>query len=193
MTTTKIRGFDSQRLFQKAQKAVESRIMMEVESLGYTDPVSKRMIMLGRAASTYAENMVEQTFISMGYKTKNFGDSSQSDKDLQVKINGIWYSVEVKSARAHKSTESFNFQGINPAKFDILVCVYIAKDGIYMVMAHRNAIGPWLKRFSKWHRYEGTRQGFQLIMSKHRTNKNMRGNQVLFDLNKKNIRTMLSS
>lgn len=193
MTTTKISGFDSQRLFQKAQKAVENRIMMEVGGLGYTDETSKRMIMLGRAASTYAENMVEQAFIDMGYKTENFGDSSQSDRDLRVRIKDVWYSVEVKSARAHKTKETFAFQGVNPAKFDILVCVYIAKDGIYMVMSHKNAIGPWLKRFSKWYRHEATREGFQLIMSKHRTNKNMRGNQILFDLNKKNIRAMLSS
>lgn len=193
MATTKISGFDSQRLFQKAQKAVENRIMMEVEDLGYTDKISKRMIMLGRAASTYAENMVEQAFISMGYKTKNFGDSSQSDRDLQVKIKGVWYSVEVKSSRAHKDKENFNFQGINPAKFDILVCVYIAKDGVYMVMTHRDIIEPWLEKFSKWYQHAGTREGFQLMMSKYRTNINMRGEQILCDLNKKNVEMIVSS
>lgn len=193
MTATKISGFDSQRLFQKAQKAVENRIMMEVESLGYTDEVSKRMIMLGRAASTYAENMVEQTFISMGYKTKNFGDSSHSDKDLQVKIKGVWYSVEVKSARAHKAKGTFTFQGINPAKFDLLVCVYIAKDGVYMVVTHRDVIEPWLERFSKWYQHDATREGFQLMMSKHRTNIHMKGKQTLCDLNKKNVEMIVSS
>lgn len=188
-TQTEVSGFVSQRLFNRANKARRINELEKVEEQGYSDPVAREMILLGRAASTQAENLVEQQFISLGYETKNHGDTSASGADLQVKINGLWRKVEVKSARAHATNGNYNFQGICGSKFDILVLVWITKKGVFMRMAKSSWIEMWMDdNLNSW---AVSGRGYTLSMPAHGGyHKKMRGQEILMEINERNMKKM---
>lgn len=164
MTTAaaQVPGFVSQRLFQKAEGLFKSMKVKECEDRGFVDPISQKMRMLGRAASTYAETMVQARFMECDdLIMENMGDSSQSGNDLLLTdTNSLrTYRVEVKSAQEKGSGEFF-FQGIDPKKFDILVLVFIGKDGTFMQIGHSATFGSWLKLYGTWYANKSAREGY---------------------------------
>ena len=188
MTTASVQvpGFVSQRLFQQAENLFKSMKIKECEDKGFVDPISQKMRMLGRAASTYAETMVQARFMECDdLILENMGDSSQSGNDLLLtETNSLrTYRVEVKSAQEKGSGEFF-FQGIDPKKFDIIVLVFIGKDGTFMQIGSARSFGEWIKLYSTWYTNKSAREGYGYRVHKKNDYRHdsMYGSEYFFDM-----------
>ena len=199
LANTTIPGFVSQRLFNRAESLFMDMKQAECESKGFVDPISQRMRLLGRSASTYAETMVQarlEEYIGYDISVKNMGDSSQSNNDLVIVDNETQreYRLEVKSAQ-EKASGDFFFQGIDPNKFDYIVLVFIGKEGTFMQIGDRYYAGGWIEDNCRWYDNDGARPGYGYRATKHNDYRHsrMRGEEVFFDMSSdQNITTVLT-
>jgi hypothetical protein len=119
--TAKIPGFVSQRQFTRAMKWYDS---VERADDSVTDPVSQNLYSSGHQKGRKCEFLVADLFVKMGYPAQVL--KGQESCDLLVKIKDKWLNVEVKSSEERKQ---YIFPNIKPNKFDLIVLVFVGKEG----------------------------------------------------------------
>ena len=146
--TARIPGFVSQRQFTRAMKWYDS---VEGADNSVTDPVSQNLYSSGHQKGRKCEFLVADLFRNMGYPAQVL--KGQESCDLLVKINGKWLNVEVKSSEEKKQ---YCFAGIKPDNFDLIVLVFVGRDGTTIQIGGSKAKefvstwGSWVVRDSDY-------------------------------------------
>ena len=100
LNDTKTEGFVSQRDFQRYMEDYNKNAKVDDR---FVDPVSRSLMAAGREKGDRGEFVVKGILEDLGYEVKHLGGTDS--RDLDVKIDGQWKKMEVKTSQYLKTNK----------------------------------------------------------------------------------------
>ncbi len=166
----------------------------KIKTQAYTDEVSKQIVEAGdsTAIGRMGEYLVMEQLEDLGFKVKLL--SGTDSCDLKVKIGQSWKRVEVKTSTAgHNTTvrkdgtrsKKYSFNAIKTELFDMVVFVFVDYDQTVIKVG-----GAEARKFVNLWGSDAMNGKIIVFPENYRHCKEF-GQEVLLDINKKNVRLSL--